>query len=230
MMKELLMLIILLYFISFIPKYITYDKSEYKKRSGNSFVKTIFNKGNYGEFLTFSYLEKLPDYKKLLTNVYITKKDGKTTEIDLIMLHETGIYVFESKNYSGWIFGDEKNKTWTQTLNGNQKNKFFNPIWQNNTHINALSFILPELEHYIFKSYIIFSERCTLKKINIVSKDVQVINRQNLLKTINIDIKYSDKILSKEKLDELFYRHLLPLSLATDEIKKRHIQDILKKH
>ncbi|NLK22184.1 MAG: NERD domain-containing protein [Epulopiscium sp.] len=26
------------------------------------------------------------------------------------------MYVFESKNYSGWIFGNEKDKNWTQML------------------------------------------------------------------------------------------------------------------
>jgi hypothetical protein len=51
-----------------------------------------------------------------MTNLYIPKKDGSTTEIDLIMLSQTGVYVFESKNYSGWIFGDEKSKNWMQTL------------------------------------------------------------------------------------------------------------------
>jgi hypothetical protein len=69
-------------------------------------LSTIFNSGNYGEFLTFCCLEKLKGDHKLLTNVYLPKKDGSTTEIDLIMIDETGIYVFESKNYSGWIFGD----------------------------------------------------------------------------------------------------------------------------
>jgi hypothetical protein len=61
----------------------------------------------------------------------LSKKDGSTTEIDLIMIDETGIYVFESKNYSGWIFGDEKRKNWVQTLENRQKNYFYNPIWQN---------------------------------------------------------------------------------------------------
>ena len=65
------------------------------------------------------------------------RDDGETTEIDVLMLHTSGIYVFESKNYSGWIFGDEKSKTWTQTLpNGRgrraQKERFLNPIYFKN--------------------------------------------------------------------------------------------------
>ena len=92
------------------PKYFTFQKSNYKQASGNTFVKTLLDKGNYGEFLTFIQLEKLNSSIKLLTNLYLPKSDGSTTEIDSLMLSETGLYVFESKNYSGWIFGDEKVK------------------------------------------------------------------------------------------------------------------------
>ncbi|SHI07229.1 nuclease-related domain-containing protein, partial [Clostridium grantii] len=148
--------------IIILPKYSRYRGSKYKIASGNSFFKTVFDKGNYGEFLTFSYLEKLGKQNKLMTNIYLPKADGSTTEVDLIMLSETGIYVFESKNYSGWIFGDEKNKNWTQSLQNKQKNKFYNPIWQNKGHISALKDTLGINKEDFYKSYIIFSERCTL--------------------------------------------------------------------
>ena len=45
-----------------VPKYLRYRGSNYKFVSGNGFLKTIFDTGNYGEFLTFSYLEKLGGY------------------------------------------------------------------------------------------------------------------------------------------------------------------------
>lgn len=100
---------ILLVFILFIllPKYIKFRNSDYQLESKNNFIKTITEKGNYGEFLTFTYPEKLDIYKRLMTNLYLPKEDGTTTEIDLIMIAESGIYVIESKNYSGWIFCDE---------------------------------------------------------------------------------------------------------------------------
>ena len=110
-------LLLLIPAIVFLPKYIAYKRSDYRNASGNSFWAVVLNRGNYGEFLTFSYLEKLDGYHKLLTNLYIPKQDGSTTEIDLIMISETGIYVFESKNYSGWIFGDEKNIRELMTVN-----------------------------------------------------------------------------------------------------------------
>lgn len=127
---------------------VKYNKSQYKYISGNKFLKTILNKGNYGEFLTFCMLEKLGE-SKILTNIYLPLNDG-TTEVDLLVVNCHGVFVFESKNYSGWIFGDEKNKMWTQTLKNGQKNKFFNPIWQNRAHISAI-------DAYLNKQYTICS-------------------------------------------------------------------------
>lgn len=206
-------------------KYIKFSRSEYKDISGNRFFKAILDKGNYGEFLTFSYLERLEGFKKLLVNLYLPKEDGATTEIDLLMIDETGIYVFESKNYSGWIFGDEKDKTWTQTLENRSKNHFYNPIWQNKGHINALINVLAELEESIYKSYIVFSERCILKKINIDSPNVKVTKRQNLLSVIRQDILESSNILSKKQVLEI-YNRLSKFTLADEETKRRHIENI----
>ena len=114
---------------------VKYNKSQYQHISGNKFLKTIYDKGNYGEFLTFCMLEKMGE-SNILTNIYLLQKDSTTTEVDLLIVNATGIYVFESKNYSGWIFGDEKSKMWTQSLKGGRKNKLINPIWQNR-HISV---------------------------------------------------------------------------------------------
>ena len=216
---------ILVFALLLLPKYLTYQKSSYKIESGNSFFKTLFDKGNYGEFLTFSYLEKLKDYHKIMTNLYIPKEDGTTTEVDLLMISEKGIFVFESKNYSGWIFGDEKNKTWTQSLPNKQKNRFFNPIWQNVGHINAVKRALGLSDESLFRSYIIFSERCTLKKITVNSPTVKVIKRNNLLRTIKKDLESSQPILSKAEVDN-FYLKLKPYACVEDAVKKAHVEGV----
>ena len=72
--------------------------------------------------------------------------DGKTTaQIDHIMVDERGVFVIETKNYSGYIFGKESDEQWTQVLAyGEQKNRFYNPIRQNNTHIKHLKRYLPQ--------------------------------------------------------------------------------------
>jgi hypothetical protein len=205
--------------------YIQYKNSTYKEASGNSYFKTAFNIGNYGEFLTFRVLEKLPGNKKLLTNIYLPKADNTTTEIDLAMINEAGLFVFESKNYSGWIYGDEKSKMWTQTLKNRQKHKFYNPIWQNNGHITAMKNALKDIEGNLFYSYIIFSERCELKNVKVTSTDIKLIKRSNLLPTLKKDMNTIGNRLTKENIEALY--NLLNVYTHAGEFKKQqHIASI----
>lgn len=209
-------------------KYAKFRNSNYQRESGHTFLKTVFNKGNYGEYLTFVYLEKIKGYHRIMTNLYLPKEDGSTTEVDLVMITETGIYVFESKNYGGWIFGDEKNKHWMQTFPNGKKHRLFNPIWQNNGHIKALKSLLESKGDSLYKSYIIFSERCTLKKINVKNPNVKVIKRNTLIKSIKNDLEQSLKLLTIEEIDE-FYKALQPYTCVTQEVKKAHIEHIKRK-
>lgn len=226
---QLLIIMFGLYALCLIPRYIKYNKSNYKNATGNSFIKTAFNTGNLGEFYTFYELEKLSENPLIMCNLYIPKSDKTTTEIDLVLIDSTGIYVFESKNYSGWIYGNESQKNWIQTLKNKQKNKFFNPIWQNNAHINALKNLLKIERNDIFKSYIVFSERCELKKIKITSGNVKVLKRDRLLKQLKAEIKNNDVIFSKNIMVQL-YTHLRKYSLASDIVKSEHIQNLNNKH
>lgn len=222
---EIIGILLIFYVLTLTPRYFKYRGSRYGTESKNNFFKTVFDKGNYGEFLTFAYLERLDGYNKIMTNLYIPKEDGTTTEIDLLMISETGIYVFESKNYSGWIFGDEKHKTWTQSLQNKQKHKFFNPIWQNKGHINALERVLGIEYKDTLKSYIVFSERCELKKVNLYSQDTKVLKRNLLLKTIKNDIKSSQILFTNEKIDQLYLK-LQEFAYANASIKGEHIRNI----
>ena len=227
LMSYILMPLVFMYIILLLPKYLKFKESQYKIESGNSFFKTIIDKGLYGEYLTFLELEKLNIQKKILTNIYVPKEDGKTTEIDLVMITETGLYVFESKNYGGWIFGSENNRNWTQTLPNKQKNKFLNPIWQNKGHVKALENTLELSDNKICKSYIVFSERCTLKDITVSDSNIKVLKRNNLIKEIKFDIDTSEKII---KLDNVFliYGKLKKYSLADEATKQAHIEGIKK--
>ena len=191
-----------------LPKFIKYIGSSYRKTSGNSFLQTVLEKGKYDEFLIFSFLEKLGGHNKLMTNLYLPNKDGSTTEIDLIMISETGIYIFESKSYSGWIFGDEKSKNWTKTqgLQNKKEIQFSNPIWQNKGHISALKAVVEIKKDSLYKSYIIFNERCTLKNINVTSPNMQVIKRNALTKTIKRDIASAFNLMTAEEVDKIYLK------------------------
>lgn len=83
---------------------------------------------------------------RFLFNLYIPKGENGTTEIDMLMLSAKGLFVFESKNYSGWIFGSERQPEWYQALphgrGRSRKEAFYNPIMQNHTHIRHLQELL----------------------------------------------------------------------------------------
>lgn len=81
-------------------------------------------------------LEK--DGFRIFNDVVLPRPDGNgTTQIDHIIASRCGIFVVETKNYSGWIFGDAKSRQWTQITRG-KKSRFQNPLHQNALHINAL--------------------------------------------------------------------------------------------
>ena len=183
------------------------------------------DKGHYGEYLAKYALgnDNIIGYSKVLCNIYVPYK-GKTSEIDVLLIHEKGLFVFESKNYSGWIFGSAEQKNWTQCLNAKTKNKFYNPIMQNNTHINAISTFL-ELPKAAFNSYILFSDRCEFKKVPDNCEQYIIIHRKDLLKNLRPELKKRDKIYTKEKVDEI-YNLLFPLTQVTEEEKQKHIENI----
>lgn len=103
----------------------------------DSWLDNIFDAdwvGRHGEKLTVRELrlvKSLGRSGQILRNVYVPKANGDTSEIDVIFITQKGIFVIESKNYSGWIFGDEKAGYWTAMLPNKLKNKFYNPIKQN---------------------------------------------------------------------------------------------------
>lgn len=72
-----------------------------------------------------------------LNNIYLPLPDGTTTQIDHIVISPYGVFVIETKNYQGWIFGDEHSPQWTQT-HYRAKYRFQNPIRQNYKHLCAL--------------------------------------------------------------------------------------------
>lgn len=84
------------------------------------------------------------DQRAIYHDLYIRKENGTYTQIDLAVPTPQGIIVFEVKDYSGWIFGNGNSKYWMQILAfGEEKHQFYNPIWQNRTHITALRRLLP---------------------------------------------------------------------------------------
>ena len=119
-------------------------------------------KGKRGEKRVFNFLAKgLPDGFIVLNDVYLPSSDGTTTQIDHIVVSQYGVFVVETKNYSGWIFANARDDEWTQVIY-RRKSRFQNPLRQNYRHICALTECLGISKDY-FHSVVAFTENCTFK-------------------------------------------------------------------
>lgn len=115
-------------------------------------LKSPWAKGHIGELLVRFFAHRQLDehtYRRL-HNVTLNTPDG-TTQIDHVFLSIYGVFVLETKNMSGWIFGSEKQAQWTQKLY-KRTFKFQNPLRQNYKHLKALEATLgvnPEHLHSV---------------------------------------------------------------------------------
>ena len=99
-------------------------------------------------------------------DLYVERYSGQYSQIDAVVVTRVGIIVFEVKDYSGWIFGKGYQNYWTQVLAyGKEKHRFYNPILQNNGHIQTLKNKLSNIADVPFYSVIVFYGRCTLKNV-----------------------------------------------------------------
>jgi restriction system protein len=134
----------------------------------------------------------------------ILKTPDGTTQIDHIILSPYGIFVIETKNLSGWIFGSAHQKTWTQSLytrtNGffrsysSVKYKFQNPIHQNYKHVKAIQKFLGVNIKSLF-SVIVFVGDSEFK----TDMPDNVLEIQELLPYLK---SYTEQIISRECIEK----------------------------
>ncbi|HPG92452.1 MAG TPA: NERD domain-containing protein [Clostridia bacterium] len=124
------------------------------------FIKTPQGRGIVGELSVKIILGKTKEGEKYIINNFMLVDNGKSSQIDHILINQNGVFVIETKNYSGRIYGNQSQQEWTQVLSyGKIKHKLYNPIKQNATHIYRLKKLLPE-ETYI-KSVVVFVQNNT---------------------------------------------------------------------
>lgn len=188
------------------------------------------NKGRYGEYMIFKNLQMYEKYgARFLFNCYIPKNNDQTTEIDVILLTLNGIFVFESKNYIGWIYGTENQEFWTQTLRrGNRilKNHFFNPIFQNKSHIKALKNLIGS--NIPIYSVIVFSNHCRLKNIHASDPMTEIISLNYLKPVFTHLLNQTPNSLTQETLISI-YNKLYPYTQVSEEVKRKHAEDVQAK-
>jgi len=125
-------------------------------------LKSPWFKGVMGEFVVNLSAKLMLDKNKyhLIKNVTLPTENG-TTQIDHIIVSIYGVFVVETKNMKGWIFGNPNQRTWTQKI-FKHSSKFQNPLHQNYKHVKTLESLL-ELNEEQMYSVIVFVGDSTFK-------------------------------------------------------------------
>ncbi len=127
-----------------------------------SLLKNKLIKGWCGEKVTsagiWSLLDK--DTYRRIDDVIVPTSNG-TTQIDHVIVSAYGIFVIETKNMKGWIFGSADSDKWTQSIFG-KKSHFQNPIKQNYRHTRSLAEYL-RIDHGLFRPVVFFIGDCEFK-------------------------------------------------------------------
>lgn len=210
--------------------WINYQSSDYQKQTGVGFFKMRRNAGLRGEYTIYRRLKNLEGKPRFLFNLYLPKEDGTFSEMDVLMLHSSGLYAFESKNYKGWIFGSEKGRYWTQVLPAgkgkSRKHSFYNPIKQHRTHLKWLNYFLSE-DMPIYHSYIVFGDQASFKKLDIQNSNHQVLHYWQLKREIKKQVQQTGEILTELQIQTL-YNRLYPLTQVNQQLKTQHLQRIIR--
>ncbi|WP_407528966.1 nuclease-related domain-containing protein [Vibrio parahaemolyticus] len=186
-----------------------------------SVFKSRWLKGVFGEFLVNRLLSKLPesDYT-LIKDVTLPTSDG-TTQVDHIVVSKYGIFVVETKNMKGWIFGSARQKQWTQKIY-RHSSKFQNPLHQNYKHIKALETLLGCSEEHLH-SVIVFIGDSTFKtemppNVTYARGSIRYIQQFN-------QVVFSDR--DYARLTESINQIKLKRGIITDLKHRKHVKEVV---
>lgn len=154
----------------------------------------------------------------LLNNVTLPTLDG-TTQVDHILVSRYGVFVIETKDYTGWIFGDARSSQWTQVLY-KRKFRFQNPLHQNYKHIKAVQALLDFLPESQIEGVVIFTDDAEFKS----SRPPSVLTTSEFVTRVN---ELKNEVITENRLQFCVGRlecQRLALTKETDVEHRQHLQ------
>lgn len=112
-------------------------------------------RGYEGERYIRSVLGETVVGERYIAHDFIFEKDYMFTQIDHIVVNTYGIFVIETKNMVGYIYGDDTKNQWTQVCDDGTVRVFENPVKQNEKHVNIIKSVLGDMPVY---SIVVFAQ------------------------------------------------------------------------
>lgn len=187
------------------------------KRIGRTYFRSAEARGKFGENVVRGIIDQASYGQQYMINdLRLRLPNGMSAQIDHVVIRPNGIFVIETKNYSGTIYGGQNDRQWTQVLaGGKEKHKMYNPIKQNATHLYHVNRILHG--KYALLSAIVFVQGNTE---NILAD--QIFSQRELLTFLRSD---TGQKLTEEEVQSVFTllsQHNAGQTLSASE----HIQNI----
>ncbi len=190
-------------------------------------------RGNVGEWQVANVLRQLnPEQFVVLNDIMFEKQQTAaneiaTTQIDHIVVSIYGIFVIETKNYAGKIYGTEKSPKWQYYSHGN-KYEFYNPLRQNYKHTKTLQDLLMRNAQaigimgadFLIYPIVAFSGNAEIR-VQVTGADVVYFG--NVPQAIYSHC--SQPVLTKQQVDNIV-NCILYHNVNSDEKKQEHIQNI----
>jgi len=188
-------------------------------------------KGELGEYKIDIQLDQLPNTYHHLSDLLIPNPKAKSgySQIDHVVITPYAIFVIETKNYQGTIYGGKDRNTWL--VNG--KFKMMNPFVQNYGHIKAIASLIDEKYHNLFVSMVSFTKRSTFK----VDSDYRKIASNELIvydielsefihrKVSVLKIQHKESLLSESDISSI-HQTFLNANIPDPEVRKEHKQTL----
>ena len=195
-----------------------YENCDFYQQVNIPYQSLLQTDGTRGEFEVYHMLRKSAlTNAKYIFNREIPKTDGLNTELDLIVIHEKGIFVVENKHYTTRIYGNALDHDLTIIDHSGNKKSIYNPIKQNENHVVALKEFLKLKDLYIndeltpIYSIVVFTAEGNDRTDNIISgistagTETKVCTSQNVYHIINQLISSSDSMadVNVSKINEI---------------------------
>ncbi len=155
-----------------------------------------------------------------LHNVTLPAPDG-TTQIDHIFVSRYGVFVVETKNMGGWIFGARADRYWTQAFKGRSNFRFQNPLRQNYRHVKAVERTLSRLglSRDIIHSVVVFAGDARLK----TEMPTNVTVGRNFTAYIR---SFRKTVLSEQQASAAFHAIQSECLSASADMHRQHLRDV----
>lgn len=180
-------------------------------------------KGWYGEWRVRLWAALWLDRQRYrrLHDVTLRAADGVTTQIDHVFLSPFGIFVVETKNMRGWIFGEQQQAQWTQQFH-RQRFQFQNPLRQNYRHLKTLEALLGVSPEHLY-SVIAFVGNSHFK----TPMPVNVTSGMGFVSYIR---SFREPVFSVAQVEAMLQTLQVARLAPTRAIRRAHVRQLRERH